>query len=470
MIKKIVSNSILFGLAPHLSKVAGIVILPYITPHLSLEKDYAIYGIILSYVAMISVFNQLGLNIILTNTFIQHPNHYKKSWQFIYGFLNVWMILFAFIQGIILYYLLPEHVENKFLTLFLISGPSILFGPVSIMANTYFVLTENSKPLFWRSVVFGNLAVVLNLFLIRNMELGYMGWFWTSFIIGVLTNASYWPYVNRKLKITPIYTYKPRLIKKYLRVSLPTIPHYYSYFLMESATVLIMEKVGVVQKKIGKYQTANQMYGQGNTFINAINTALNPRVMKLYRENDFESAKSLLLLYQYVTYIATFTAALWSKEIFEMLFKGDQYKGIYPLFIILIMALNYRPMYVASSNMFFYYQNTQRLWKITFLGGLIFAVGNYFLLQVYDIYASIILFYIVLNYIGFIGFTMKEYTKYSKIKFHSAQYIIYSILFLLISFYFVDEFWLNKLGIFLITLCCPLWRVIFHFRKIRNTF
>ena len=49
MLKKVLKNSLIYGIAPQITAVANILVLPLITPNLT-EFDFGINGIALSYV------------------------------------------------------------------------------------------------------------------------------------------------------------------------------------------------------------------------------------------------------------------------------------------------------------------------------------------------------------------------------------------------------------------------------------
>ena len=55
-----------------------------------------------------------------------------------------------------------------------------------------------------------------------------------------------------------------------------------------------------------------------------------------------------------VTFLLTFLLSLWSKQIFAVMIKNDILAATYPYAIFLIMGLNYRPVYFAVSNIYFY--------------------------------------------------------------------------------------------------------------------
>ena len=75
MLKKIFLHTLIYGFAPHVSKLATLLILPLLTANLT-ELDYGVSGIILSYTGLLVLFETLGLRLIMVNTFYHHTNHF----------------------------------------------------------------------------------------------------------------------------------------------------------------------------------------------------------------------------------------------------------------------------------------------------------------------------------------------------------------------------------------------------------
>ena len=250
MLKKLFSHTIIYGLAPHIPKIVSVFTLPLITQKLN-SVDYGIMGILTAYTTAISVLATLGLRIVLVNSFFKSPKQYKWAWRQLYGFLSLWSFIYGLIMFALVYFIIPlEAEENKWVILILLVFPIVFFGQTSTIASTYYQLEQKPFQIAIRSVIFGLLTIVFNILFIVNYNMGYMGWFWSSFIVGILTNISYFYPLNFILKITPIFNFKRRLIKNSLKVSLPMIPHYYSSYLLENSDKVIMDMTNIASKDI----------------------------------------------------------------------------------------------------------------------------------------------------------------------------------------------------------------------------
>ena len=160
------------------------------------------------------------------------------------------------------------------------------------------------------------------------------------------------------LKIYPIFKLKRKFIKDALSVSLPTIPHNYSSYLLNSSDRLIMDQLNVNITDIGKY---NMAYIIGNYFDllgDAVGMAVGPYYTKLFTKGGVKSERSIkeITYFLQITFISfSFFVSLWCREIFHFLIKNDELNNVYPIAIIIIMGYAYRPMYWASVNKLFFY-------------------------------------------------------------------------------------------------------------------
>ncbi|HYH16696.1 MAG TPA: oligosaccharide flippase family protein, partial [Flavisolibacter sp.] len=323
MLKKLFSHSVIYGLAPHVPKIASVFALPIVTKYLT-ELDYGVSGIIMAVAGAISVFSSLGLRMILVNSFYKSPGQYKWAWRQIYGFLTLWNIPYALILSIILYLFIPIEVKaDQWEIIFLNVAPIVFFGPTSTLATTYFQLKQQPLQIAIRTVIFGFLTVLLNIYFIAYKHMGYMGWFAASCIVSMLSSISYWWPLNKKLRLTPIFNFKWRLIKKSLSVSLPTVPHYYAGYLLNSSDRVVMKFLSVPTTGIGLYNSA---YTIGNLMANAgiaAGTAVGPLMNQAFKEKKDIVARNLVFILQVAFFAITFILSIWLKEIFFILIKNE---------------------------------------------------------------------------------------------------------------------------------------------------
>lgn len=357
MLKKLFTNTLLFGIAPYVPKIVSVFLLPVMTKYLT-ATDYGIAGVIDAYTQGLTALSTLGFSSVLSIIFFRSKFQYKILWREIYGFLQYWMVIFALLQGTILYFIIPEEaVENKWWIILLTNFSNVFFGATSIIGNSYYVLNMKALPIVMRTMIAGIATVLASYLLVVHFRLGYLGWYVGSFVGSFIVNASYWYTVNIQLKLTPILNFKKRTILKYLKVSLPTVPHYYTAFLMNGSSKMVMNVYSCPINILGQANIVLQIGGVLESWVSAINQAINPMTMKEIRERNELKASTLIYVYLGLTYLCTFLVAVWSREIFSLLISNTELAATYPYAILFVMALNYRPMYVAASNIFFYYED-----------------------------------------------------------------------------------------------------------------
>lgn len=439
MLKKLFSHTAIYGLAPQVVKLANLFVLPIITPFLT-EEDYGINAIILSVTGALSVFSTLGLNIVLANSFVKSVNQYKWLWRQIYGFLICWNIVFSIlITGVIYLFIPKEALENKWEIILLNVAPLVLFSSSSMLGTLYYQLSQKPMQIAIRNIIIGIVAVGLNVYFIKYKGMGYMGWFWTGTISGILMQLSYWYHLNYKLGIKPIFNFKRSTIMKQIKTCLPTIPHYYSGYLLSAFDKVIMRFYALPTADIGRYsaaQTPSRLFESGTL---AANQAIGPLLLQTYKNDDRQAERKLNFTVIILTLGMTSITCLFMKELLPILIKSEGMQDIYKMAIILVMGYNYRPMYVAANNRLFYVEKTKALLKVSTIASIISVVLNLLTLYFWDVEAAVFTFYLSLMYMGYSGFFIKEF-KESKGTNHYPLFWLCVTFLLTIGVYFLVEF------------------------------
>lgn len=444
MLKKLFSHTFIYGFANQIPKIAGLFSLPFITQYLT-EEDYGIFGVVTSYMAAIEVFSSLGLRLVLVNTFYKHPNWYLKIWKEIYGFLMFWNIVFLAFKVGFLWLLMPKEVDNVALVVFLNVGAGLFFGPTALIGSTFFQIKQMPFSIAIRTIVFGTLTIVLNILFIAVFKMGYLGWFYSLFIVSVLGNMSYFYPLFYKYKLTPVYVFSLRRIKSYLKVTLPTIPHYYSTFLLNTSDKIVMEHLAVPINDIGKYNAA---YTVGN-FFNSIGMvsgfAITPLMNECYKNKDERTARELVFVLQGVFFIASFLVSIWLKEIFQILIKNDVLAATYPIGIIVVMAYNYRAMYYGSINKLFYLEKTNILWKITFIAGITNVLLNVALIPFFGYEIAAVTTFVSLMFMGYSGYFLRDFKENSTVNYYPGLWFTATVLLAIAAYLLKDITILSKI-------------------------
>lgn len=438
MFKKLLSHTLIYGLAPQIPKVAQFFILPVITKDLT-EEDFGVAGVMTAYTSSIAVLAFLGLRVILVNSFYKSPSQYKWIWRQLYGFLTLWNLVYSVLLGLLIFFVVPEAaVEDRWSIIFLNVVPLVLFGPVGVIGTTYYQLEQKPLEIGIRTILFGVLTVLLNLYFISYLKLGYIGWFWSTFIATILSNASFYYPVNFRLGLKPIFNFKWRLIRKSLKVSLPTVPHYYSTYLLDSSDKVVLDLMNVEVDNIGKYNAA---YTIGNVFQQigmAAGFAISPIMTKKFKEGDDRGARDLVFGLQLSFLALTFLSSVWLKELFSFLFKIPELAEMYFLGIVILMSYNYRPMYLGSVNKLFYLEKTNIVWKITFAAGLINVFLNLVMIPYFGFICAAFTTFIAMMFMGYIGYFIPSIRRCNTVDYHPIKWLSLTLLLTILAYYLVE--------------------------------
>ena len=445
MIKKVLTNSAIYGLAPHVPKIVSVFLLPIMTAHLT-DVDYGIAGIITAYTMAMSALSTLGVSAYLQVNFFKAKYQYKVLWREVYGFLQYWMVLFSIIQSVVLYFVIPEEaLENRWMIILLTNFNGVIFGPSGALCALYYQLCQKPIPIAIRNIISGLLSILINYVLIVIFEYGYMGWYVGTFASTFFVNWMYWYDLNFKFGLRPILFPKKRTIKKTLKVSLPVVPHYYTAYLITTSNRVVMDYSNFKIGEIGQYNLAQQFVNMMDSMVSAIERAIGPMCMEGIRYNREEEVKKEIFLFSLLTFTGTFLFAIWSKEIFGVLIKNEALATSYPIAALLSLALNYRPAYIAASNVFFYYENTKQLLGITFLAGMIALLLNIALIPIGGLWIAAIITYVAFLYQGYSGFFYKFYKQFTKVPFPYLKLFLLQLFVTVIAMMSLELHWGVKL-------------------------
>lgn len=434
----IIKNGLLLSVAPFIPKAVSIILLPVMTKYLT-DTDFGISGTISAYTSAIGAFSTLGLSVILLNSYFKDPDNYKQTWRNLYGFLNLWMILYAVGQAILLYFFIPkEAIENRWWIIALSNFSTVFFGPTAIIGNAYFIYSKQSFPIVWRSVMAGFITLFVDFVFIVYLKMGYMGWYIGTFAGTFFSNASYWFVVNHKLGISSIYRFDLKLITQSLKVSLPTVPHYYSGYLLEGSGRMVLDRCGVSQGEIGKISISQQIGDAVQTGIKGLSDAVSPNIMQFIKEGNHHKVNKIGYIFIAVIFTVCFMLALWSKEIFAILLSNKSLQSSYHYFIFYVMALCYRPLYLLVSFYYFYHEKTKQLLLISFMSGCIAILLYVMLTPLLGVWALLIGYYAACLYFGYSGYIFPIYKKMSDVTIKILPIFIIQIALTLIAFYTVD--------------------------------
>lgn len=468
MLKKFLSHTFLYALGPQIPRFINILILPVLTEYLT-PLDYGVYGTITAYVGMIGALQSLGFPVLLVNSYY-NKSRWKIYWRQYYGILLAWSLVYTMLLGVLLYFVVPqEAISNRWYIVTVLCTSALFLNVTVMIGGRLFQLEQKPSYIATSSAIGGIVTICMNYHTIVNLRLGYMGWY-ISTLVGVIVVFLFYVFpLIKKYALIPIFKYRGRFLKESLSVSLPTIPHEYSVYLLNSSDRMIMDTLDTNIKDIGNY---NMAYTFGN-YIEIIGTAVGmavgPYYAKLWSAGTLEAKKeSRLLTYflQISFIIGTFSVAIWIKEIFQLLISNDELKKAYPFAVIIIMGYAYRPMYWSVVNKLFYEENTRVLWKISFVAGILNVFLNLIFIPKYGVIAAPITTFVSLMYIGFSGYFLKAYQELDDVSHHPIIWLVIIIQCTVAAYFIVDMDWLVKLEIMVVLIVLSITLFLKNIQKL----
>ena len=288
-----------------------------------------------------------------------------------------------------------------------------------------------------------------------------MGWFLSTAITTLLSQMSFFIPINYSIGLRPIFNFKWRYIKNSLKISIPTIPHYYSTYLLDSSDRLIMKSVGTSINQIGLYNAA---YTVGNFLRQAgmaAGFAVGPMLNAAYKEKDEKKARDLVFILQIVFFSGSFILCIWMKEFFQLLIKNKELQMTYKLGIIIVMGYCYRPMYLGANSRLFYLEKTVLLLRVTFIAAIINIILNFIFIPIFGINAAAIVTFVSLMYMGYAGFYLKIFNETNSVNFYPHLWLLLNIILTVLSIFLVEMTLLIKLIVSLAALVFGIYSLYF---------
>ena len=170
-LRQLIVNTIWYGIIPKITAILTILILPFITPYLTLE-DYGIIGLINSYKGIALGIASFGLHMHLTNSYFELGNKFKLLWRriFFYMILSSLIVTISLIM-IYAFSLSIEPIEKKILIIILAVIP-VLFVPNETIINHYYPLIFEPRKQVVRNLIGGMFSLIISFITIRLRTTG----------------------------------------------------------------------------------------------------------------------------------------------------------------------------------------------------------------------------------------------------------------------------------------------------------
>lgn len=436
--KQVFENTIWFGIIPQISTLINVLILPLITPYLT-PFDYGVNGIINSYSGLFLTISILGLNVHLTNSFYTHKKKFNLVWGRILAIILISSSIFSILYAIILVLSLNE-IQGliKIITIICACFP-ILFQANKILANHYFPLVYEPKPLVLRNLLTSLIGVAVTFICIYFLRLGFLGWIISGAVTAIVSFVIFIKPLWVEEKIIPFFSIKKERLKKWLKVSLPIIPHTLGFVLLSSSDRIIMQILGVSFDDIGIYSNGSQIGGYIVIITSAMITAVSPRIQELYRSNNFKQLKSLFAFIQITTIIGIFLFSIWMPQIYKLLIRNAELQESSSIAMIICFTNIVYPFYSFISTPAFIEERTPKLLWLVLFPSFINIILNFIFIPLYGyktaVYTTLISFWLQLIIPLF-----ENYFKEKTIQIFGSKYYPFLLLIVIVSVFIMAQF------------------------------
>lgn len=469
--RKIFIHSVIYTILPRVSVITTVLILPFISPYLTLE-DYGVYGILMSYVGVFQMFIGLGQVILLQNSFFSHKKSYILIWRRSFAIMVLAAILSSILLALLLNFHLADKLGNNLFYVIIMMSVYLILTPLDSIIINYYTLNENPIPYASIMAVIGFITTLTTLISIKYLGLGYMGWIITLTSTAVLTNIFFFRRIYLNERIYPEFRLNKRFLKKSLKIGLPLTPHQLSLYILSFSDRLFLEYFKIPTKQIGFYSQGYSIGSMGNLIVNGVFQALSTKIQQGLRseeKNDIYFIRKIIIIIPISVSIIFFLGSLWSKEIFILLFKNPDLQNSYPITIVVLSSYMFLSLYTFFSYSLVIKNQTFAISKITLIAAVFNIIGNILFIPLYGIWASLGMTYISYFIFGVAGLLNKEnrffLNKYINITVTCLFIVIINLMFLTLSFILMDSSLLIKISVTLILLILSLSSYKFTFNK-----
>lgn len=424
-IKRLFRNTLVYAVAPQLSKILNLLILPFITSHLT-ATDYGIYALLAAYIGVIEGLKDLGFSLLITNAYFKQPLRYKQIWQRIYGFNFIWGIILFFLATPLVYFTIPEQdrVMNEFLILAVTALlPTAIYSSVNIFGICYFQYQERPMPIAIVSVVTGLISAIGTYFFAVELGCGYKSFIYSSFIAATVAFIFYQIVIRSLVGIKLKFEFTYKWVVRKLKKTVPTIPHFYTNYVLSISDRLILRFYEIPLSQIGAYGFAYNLANNYSMLGKAVAKASGPFYMRSYKSGDTTIILKVTAILQLIFLTGAVVLCLWMKEIFGVLANNKELSDSYYLAIPVIMANAVYPLYFASISLLRYKGITFVFWKITAVACIINVGLNLILIPFFGIEAAALVTLVSHLYMGFSGFAIKEFRDLNNVDYHEVRWL-----------------------------------------------
>lgn len=409
--KRIVKDTIYYGIIPKLTFLISVFTLPLITPYLT-TYDYGISGVISSYSAFMMSIAPLGLHVHLTNSYFEIPSHYNYVWGRVLYLMLISSFLFGCVNILVLMLTLPMDFSIEMIGLCVVGTIPVFLQVNSLLARHLFPLLQIPKPLVFTNLFGSVLGLLVSFVLIYYFRLGYWGLVASGTVSAVAVFLILLKYVWIDYDIKPIVEKNKKRIVSLLKVALPLVPHTLGFVLLTSSSRIVMSQLSISYDDIGLYTHGCAMGDYAVIITTALITAISPQIQRAYRSSDYSAYRKLYFLCQAIAVVSSLMICVWMPEIYSLLIRNENLAKSADIASLLCFANVVLAFYTFMSTPVFIEKNTMQLLWLVLVPGILNLALCYIFIPIWGyrvaIYSTIISYWSQLFIPYFVGYYRKS--------------------------------------------------------------
>jgi len=430
--KKIFQHGSAYFLISILTKATGFLLLPIITRYLSLE-EYGLYTNIQSAQSILYLFATLSLDAAY-GRFIYDYNSSTKRLKIltstIFTVFILWNLIYIFISGIAVYYLIDTWGYKELFIAFLL--PFItLFQQFSTLNISLMKSRHDTKKLLFITTSSFFITQIIILIMLIGFNIGVQSFFIAQFIVGAIVM---YVHLNmmKKEGIIKLFIFKKHTFRKVFKYALGYIPLSFSSWVFAlSDRYIITYYVSLAMA--GKYSFIMQLTAIIQVVMQAIDTAYTPIFMALMKEKteeNVEKLKSYFTVMSFLLLCMYLGMVLFMPFLIEAFFP-EKYQGDYLLISILSMGFVFLAIRKMFVSVLVYHKKSFWISISGYIPAIINLVLNFIFVPKYGMYAAAWSTLISFFLYGIIVFVMAQ--KLQKFKFNYVQILSLFVMAIIIS-------------------------------------
>lgn len=368
-IKQIFGKTLAYGIIPKIPTAINMIILPIITPYLTLY-DYGIWGIVSAYCSFFTCLAPLGLNMHLSNSYFE-----IKKWRIFWGHIYYILLLSGLICSVLYISIIMIELRyvptwTRFLIALLSCNTILLFATRTISTHLYPLLSR-PLPLVLRNLAVSLCTLTVTFIVVYYFRMGYWGWILGSFTGSLLGFILFSYTLAHNEKIVPLIERNTKRIKKWLKMSIPVIPHSIGMMLLVSSSRIIMSFYNLPLDDIGIFSNGFTMGDYITVVSTALATALAPEIQRTFRSSHFTEFRHIFYFCQMTALVFVFLIACWMPQIYQIFMRNPSLQIAAPIASMICFAKVLDPLYNFLAIVVFISKDTKHLLWLVFLPGIL---------------------------------------------------------------------------------------------------